>query len=363
MSFTTKKSSSRLKISSKDKINLLEQLSNLLNSWIPITNSFKIMIYQTKNKNIKALFQDIINKLNKWDNLQDIFRLYPKIFSIFDTSIIEMWEVTWKLWDAIETIKIKAEKDKELRGKIIWALIYPSVIITLSIWMIWIFMIYVIPKIQKMYKDARVNLPDLTQTIISISNFLQRNILEICLSIIFVIIAVSIFKNNKRTKIYFDTFVLHIPLFGPLLKKKTLALFSSSLGTLLKSWVIINTSLEITSKALENDRYEKALKKVISWVSKWVELSTLMGINEISQWKENFLFPIELSSIVKIWEQTWNMAELLLKISKKYNKEIDEIVKNIGTAIEPIVILWVWWIIWTIIMAIMLPFFNMVNVI
>jgi len=88
-----------------------------------------------------------------------------------------------------------------------------------------------------------------------------------------------------------------------------------------------------------------------------------MWINEIQSWKENFLFPIELASVVKIWEETWNLSNLLIKISIKMNKEIDDIVKNIQTAIEPLVIVLVGWIIWTLIMAIMLPFFNMVNVI
>lgn len=88
-----------------------------------------------------------------------------------------------------------------------------------------------------------------------------------------------------------------------------------------------------------------------------------MWIDDIENWKENFLFPIELASVIKIWEQTWRLSELLSKIWIKYNKQIDELVKNMQTAIEPIVIIVVWWIIWTLIMAIMLPFFNMVNVI
>jgi type II secretory pathway component PulF len=157
--------------------------------------------------------------------------------------------------------------------------------------------------------------------------------------------------------------ILRIPIFGPLIKKKILALFAQSLWVLLKNWVIINKSLEISSKTLENDYYEKHLVEITSGISKWVELSTLMWINDIQSGKENFLFPIELSSVVKIWEETWNLANLLIKISLKMNREIDYLIKNIQSAIEPIVIICIWWIVWTLIMAIMLPFFNMVNVI
>jgi len=350
-------------ISSKEKIIFLEQLSNLLNSWIPIINSFKIMSYQTKEKKIKKLINIFLSKINKWLSIKEIASGFPKIFNQFDLSIIEMWEVTWKLWESIDLIRDKEEKTKELKWKILWALVYPMVIVSLSIAMIIVFMVYVIPKVKKMYKDAKVNLPDLTQTVIDISQFMQDNVAYIILWIIIFIIAIITFKTNKKTKIYWDKFIIKIPIFWPLIKKKILAMYAWNLGILLKRWIMINTALEISSQTLENYFYEKEIKKIISWISTWKELSDMMWINEITSWKENPYFPIELSSIVKIWEQTWKLPELLLKISNKFKKEIDNIVKNLATAIEPLVIVIVWVIVWVLIMAIMLPFFNMVNVI
>jgi len=337
---------SSVSISLKDKISLLDQLSNLLHSWIPITNSFKIMMFQTRDKKIKQVLEKALDLLNKWENLEKIFKIFPKIFTIFDVSIIRMWEVTGKIADAIDTIKVKEEKTKELKWKIVGALVYPMVIIALSIWMVWVFMVYVIPKIQKMYKDAKVNLPELTQNVIAISEFLQNNLLQVILWIIIFIFLFGLFKNSNHTKIYYDRMVLKVPLFWPLIQKKILAMFTSTLGTLLHNWVIINQSLEITSHALENNYYEKDLIKVTQEVSKWVELSKLMWIMEIHKWKQHPLYPIELASIVKIWEQTWKMSELLLKLSEKYNREIDNVVKNIWTAIEPIVIIVVGLIVW-----------------
>ncbi len=354
---------SNIKISSKEKIAFLEQLSNLLNSWIPIINSLKIMSYQTKNKKIKKIIEIFLNKINKGQSIEKIAKTFPKIFNQFDLSIIKMWEVTWKLWESIELIKEKEEKNKELRGKIIWALIYPIVIISLSIAMIIVFMVYVIPKVQKMYKDAKVNLPALTQNVIDISKFMQENVNYILWGFFLFIIAIYIFKTHKKTKIYWDKFILNIPIFWNLIKKKILALYAWNLWLLLSRWVIINEALKISAQTLENDFYEKEIEKIISWISTWKELSTMMWIDKIASGKENSYFPIELSSVVKIWEQTWKLPDLLLKVSKKFKKEIDNIVKNLATAIEPLVIVWVWIIVWILIMAIMLPFFNMVNVI
>lgn len=352
-----------IKISSKNKIAFLEQLSNLLNSGIPIINALKIMSYQSSDKNIKKIIKTTIENINKWLSLKDSFKKYNKIFSNFDTSIIEMWEKTWKLWKSIEIVKLKEEKEKELRWKILWAMIYPMIIITLATIMIFVFMIYVIPKITDMYKDAKVNLPELTQTVINISNFLQNNIIEIIISIFIFIFLFSIFKTNSKTKIYYDKLILSIPLFWNLIQKKILSLLSSNMWILLSSWILINESLKISSWALENAYYEKEINKIIDWISQWKDLSETMWINEINSKNKNKYFPVDFSSTVKIWEQTWNLAKLLSKLSIKYNKEIDNIVKNLSTAIEPTVIVIVWIIIWTLIMAIMLPFFNMVNVI
>ncbi len=358
-----KQNNKNLKISTKEKLNFLESFSSLLNSGIPISNALKIIEYQTKSNKTKILIEQIIKNVNSWINLEECFIQFPKIFNNFDVSLIKMWEVTGKLWDTIETIKNKEEKAKELKTKVIGALIYPMVIMSLATIMIWIFMIYVIPKITDMYKDAKVNLPDLTQTVINFSNFLQEKYYLIIVIFVILIFLIKIFKTHKKTKIYWDKFTLNIPIFWWLIRKKILALFTSSMGTLLSQWVMINDALKITAWALENDYYEKEILKITRNVSSWKVLSEEMWIDLISTWKESPYFPIELSSVIKIWEQTGKMPELLSKISIKFNKEIDNIVKNLATAIEPIVIMAVWWIVWTIIMAVMLPFFNMVNVI
>jgi len=352
-----------IKLSSKEKIFFLEQLSNLLNSWVPIINSFKILELQTKNKKLQKIIKKALQDLATWKALSTIFKKFPKTFNSFDIAILEMWELTWELGNSIDLIMQKEEKQKELRWKIIWALIYPIVIVSLSIWMIFVFMLYVIPKVKDMYADAKANLPSLTTTVIQISEFIEKNILHIGIGIFITILLIKIFKSSKYTKIYWDNFILRIPIFGNLIKKWILALFTNSLWTLIEKWIIINKALEISTKSLQNAYYEKELRKINQRLKKWEALSTLMWINDISKWKQNFYFPIELSSIVKIWEQTWKTPELLQKISKKFNKEIDNITKNLSKAIEPIVIIIVWIIVGTLIMAIMLPFFNMVNVI
>ncbi|MDQ7023579.1 MAG: type II secretion system F family protein [Candidatus Gracilibacteria bacterium] len=306
-----------IKISTKEKINFLESFSSLLNSGIPITNALKIIEYQTKSKKTKILINKILQNINSGIKLEESFLQFPKIFNNFDVSLIKMGEITGKLGDTIETIKNKEEKSRELKSKVIGALVYPMIIMSLTTIMIGIFMVFVIPKITDMYKDAKVNLPDLTQSVINISNFLQEKYYLIILGFIIFIFLIKIFKTHKKTKIYCDKAVLHIPIFGGLIRKKILSLFASSMGTLLTQGVMINDALKITSGALENDYYQKEILRITYAISSGKVLSEEMGINLISSGKKSPYFPIELSSIIKIGEQTGKMPSLLSKIRYK----------------------------------------------
>ena len=351
-----------ISISQKQKIQLFDSLYNLINSGIPITNSLSILLFQTKNKDIKYVLETTLKDISKWKKMEDCLKNFPKSFNNFDIYMVRMWEVTGKVAQALETIKEREEKNAELKTKVIWALIYPAIIVSLSIAMIIGFMLFVIPRVQKMYADAKVSLPDLTQNVIDASVFLQENYILLMALLIITIVWIMTFKKHPVTQIYYDYLVLKIPIFWPLMRKKILAIFSHTLGTLLQNGIMINEALDITKKSLDNIYYEKRIEHIWEELSEWIALSESMWIKKLKDSLEDPYFPLELASIVKIWEQTGKLPNLLIKISQKFNKEIDIIVKGLSTAIEPIVIIAVGAIVGTMVMAILLPFFNMVNV-
>lgn len=358
--FFKKNNKKNIKLSQKQKILFFEWLYNLVESWIPISKAIGILYFQTKDKNIKQIIDIISKDISKGIKLQDSLSWFKRSFSNFDIYMIKMWEVTWKLANSFNIIKTREEKNNDIKSKIIWSMIYPIIIITLSVIMIIGFMTFVIPRVQKMYFDAKINLPNLTQKVIDISVYLQTNYIKLLWILIWIIFLIIFFKKNSKTKIYFDKYILKIPLFWDLIRKKILNIFSNTLWTLMSNWISIQEALNISKNSLENAYYEKEIEYIIEQIWEWIPLSDLMWIKDLT--KENPFFPIELSSIVKIWEQTWKMPNLLIKISQKFERDIDKTVKNLQTAIEPIVIIIVWWIVWTLIMAILLPFFNMVNV-
>ncbi|EKE26605.1 MAG: hypothetical protein ACD_4C00233G0006 [uncultured bacterium (gcode 4)] len=364
----------------KQKILFFENLWNLITSWIPVIQALDIIIFQTKAMKLKKIWNKIKEDIELWESLFKVSLKNKKIFNIFDMAMLEIWDATWQIWRSLELISEKEEKEMNLKRKVLQVMIYPISIIIVTLMMITSIMIYVIPKIELMYKESNVNLPELTTIVISVSHFFVNNILSVLIWIFLTVYLLYLLLKNKNVKYFADKNILSIPLFGEIIKKKILVNFTDFLSTLLASGVIINKALLIIKSGTANSYYSKELTKIIDDIKNWMPLSDSMWWNYIFlQNKENLsfqeknelekakkrsqLFPIELTTGVKIWEQTWTLAKMLHKSSLRYSKDIDNTIKNLSTMLEPIIIVVIWGIVGTIILAILLPFLNIANVI
>lgn len=363
-----------MKINQKQKIFFLDNLSSLINAWIPFIQALDIIAFQSKTKKMSDILNFLKKEISWWENFFRISQKLPWVFNVFDNAMIETWEATGQIWKALEVIVKKEEKEFELNKKIKQALTYPIAIVIVTLAMLTVIMTYVIPKIEWIYKESNVNLPSLTQTVIEISHFFVNNIVGIIIWILLLWLGFSqLYQRNKQFKSIYDRKILDIPLFWELIKKKTLVHFVDFLSTLMWSWIIINKALAIIKWAMSNSFYAEMTEMLSQEVKLWNPLSAAMWVEIMDSNKttaekkllinKNYAFPIELSTAVKIWEQTWTLSKMLQKTSIRYTKEIDNTVKNLSTMLEPIIIVVIGWIVWVIIMAILLPFLNMVNVI
>lgn len=197
------------------------------------------------------------------------------------------------------------------------------------------------------------------------------------IGIVLCIIGFIFALRNPRFRYGFDRYILTIPIFGSLIRKKILIIFTEFLATLLNAGILINRSLSIVRTGMENTYYETEIDAIILDIKAGKTLSAALGgeyierkirgetigDNEVGFKRRIACFPIELSMSVKIGEQTGSLAHMLEKIAVRYNKDVDATIKGLSSMIEPIIIIGIGGIVGVIIMAIMLPFFNMVNVI
>jgi len=342
--------------------------------------AIQIILFQAKKQKVKDLCDHLSKSIETGEPFYKVAAKLPKIFTVFDVAILEMWDATGQIGRSFEIIATKEEREADLSRKIKAALIYPMTIVFVAVSMVTVIMTYVVPKIEGMYREANVNLPGITQWLIDVSHFIQNNLLLLVILIGWGIIGGMYALKNRIARKWFDTNILKIFLFGNIIKKRVLITFCEFLSTLLNSGILINKALLIVKNGIGNVYYEDEIMQIIEEIKAGKTLSSTMWSDLIERQsgdlsapenkaalelaiRRNDFFPIELWTAVKIGEQTGTLGKMLDRVSARYNKEVDGVIKNLSAMLEPIIIMVLGVVVGTMILAIMLPFFNMVNVV
>lgn len=366
-----------LKLSRTEKILFLDNFGSLITAGIPIVRALQIIYFQSKNPRIRSLSAYIKGAIEQGRRIPQVCMDAPKVFSPFDRAMFEMGEATGKIGQILEIITEREEKQLELDRKIRQALVYPASIVLVSIIMIVIIMTYVVPKIEKIYHDSHVNLPRLTQTVIDISHFVRDDGVAVLFALVACFGLATIALRHPSVRYTVDRLIFRIPIFGDMMRKKTLIVFTEFLSTLLGAGILINRALLIIRSGMNNAYYEREIDGIIEDIRVGKALSSGLGAEYIERKIRGEkdatgdrlyanridCFPVELSMAVSIGEQTGTLSKMLQKTALRYNKEVDASVRNLSSMLEPIIIVVIGGIVGVIIMAIMLPFFNMVNVV
>jgi len=348
------------RISFRDLLFFFDQLETLIGSGVTLIDSLLIIQAQAKKRALKKLYGDMIHRINSGMGLAETMYLYPKIFPHMHSALIEAGEKSGNLKNVLSQIADELESSQDFVRKIKGAMFYPVLLLILAITMVTGMMIFVIPKVAKLYKESNARLPALTQKVIDISNFISAKypiILLIAFGGIFILWL--LISKTKIGKLLWENFVSIIPIFGNINKQKNLMMFASNLGMLLQSGVLIGDAFEITEKTIDNIHYKRALAEIRHGIILGKNISEMMGLEDIKtqKFKENKLFPLQVAQMIHIGEITGILAKMLMKIRINYRKSIDYTLKNISTMIEPLMIFIVAILVGSILLAVMLPFF------
>lgn len=340
------------KIKTKDKAYFYRLLATMVNSWLTLLKSVSILKEQEQNPVLKKILVKFEKEIKTWKNLSYCMSLYPWSFDSSEIWIIESWEKTWKLNWALLTLSSQVEKIASMNWKLKSALMYPAMIILVVLWVIIVMMTKVVPNLVEIFWDKE-SLPASTKTLISISDFFVNYTLVFIIWVFIALGLVSFWKNTPSWKYAFDNIMIRMPIFGPIIKKIILSRFARVLSTLLSSWVSIVESLRITSGALWNEVYAQRVLLLRDDVKQWIK------IWEALDW--DTLFPIMLIQMIKVWEQTAQLDNIILKVADFYDEEINNVVSTINKLLEPIVIVFMAVVIWAIALWIMQPIMQIAN--
>jgi len=337
----------------KQLILFTQKLYNLINSRVELLSALRLLEKNCQNRTEKILLSDIIKNIKDGLSFSNCLSRYPQYFPLLYINIIHTGETTGKLKDALIQLLDYLRRFDDLKTKVKQALAYPIFMTLVGIGTIFVMLTFVLPRLAGMFDDFQAQLPMPTLILLNISNFLKSYWLFI---IVFVAILIFFLKSKLggRQSI-FSRMKYYIPIAKDIVYKQSVANFSRSLSLLLKSGVNLLSALSDAGPIMGNPVYVSQLELVRRDISEGMPFSDALAKFKI--------FPDFFISMVRVGEEGGRLDSVLADIAESYEKEIEADLKTVSSLIEPAIILALGLVIGAMVIAMLLPIFNMNSII
>jgi len=327
--------------------------STMLHAGLPLVSCLHILIEQTDNPRMKHALQDIYKKVKEGTTLSHALSHHPLLFPSLMSHMVEAGEVVGMLDEILCRLASHFEKEYQMNKKIKSAMTYPGMVSGIATLLVLFILTYVLPIFVQMFANMNKELPLLTRLLLMVSNFIRNFFPFIILATVISGYFIQISYRQERTRMWIDDVLIRIPIIGLLSRKISIARFSRTLGTLLYGGVPIITALEIVRKTLGNLSMVKALAQAQTGIKEGRSLATTLAQSKI--------FTPMVIQMVAIGEESGALDDMLENIATFYENDVDDMVCRLQSAIEPIVIAALGIVIGLIIIAIMVPFFDIMT--
>lgn len=330
-------------------------LSTMLSTGLPLTDTMGNLVLQTNNAYFKDILRSIAHDIQSGVSMSESMARYPKVFSDLYVNLIKVGEASGKVDDVLSRLADSLESSLEFKARVQGAMIYPLIVSTAMLGIGIFMLVAIIPKIADVYHEFGAELPLPTRILVGLSNFVTNYTIFALIGVALLIYAYKTIRNNQTGDYLLNNLVFKLPIFGELNMEIILTVTTKTLAILLSSGVAIIDALEITAKTLGNNIFRSGFHKAISFVEKGVPLSLAF--------RRNPDFPAMMGQLMAIGEETGTLDKSLERISKFYGDSAERKVKNLTTMLEPVLILFMGAMIGLLAIAVLLPMFNLVNVI
>lgn len=318
-------------VSKKDLVIFARQLATMSESNVPVVKSLRILVRQTAHPTFKSIVTHVADDVDSGAKLSVAMSKFPKVFDHFFVYMIRAGETTGRLDQALNYLADQKEKDYELGGKIISALIYPALILSGLVTVFVLMMVKVIPKMLELVTQTGADIPWSTRFLQTVSRTFTLGWPYMVGTVVILVAVYLIMRRQPAGRFVIDRVLLILPVFGPLYQKIYLTRFSRSLSNLLQSGVPINKSLDIVGDIVGNAVY----RRLIMQASADVEAGKTMS----GTFSHTRFIPLMLVQMIGVGEETGRIDALLSKAAEFYSKEVDRTTTNLVVLIEPLVII------------------------
>ena len=362
------------KVGLKDLVIFTRELSTMVSAGVPLPRSLETLAGQTENKFFKGIIHEVVHDVESGMPLADALAKHPHAFSEIYVNMVRAGEAGGILDDILKKLATQVEKDATIRKKIKSAMAYPIVILTVTIIAFFGIMLFIVPKIGKIFKDLggpNAQLPVYTRAMLSVSDFLIHpaiiqhmplfnktpivdHIPDVAFIIVlFFVIVVYIrrYIHTERGSYKFHHLLLRVPILGPIIIKIVVARFARTFASLMGAGVSVLEALQVTGKAVGNHYIQKELEGIAEAVRNGKPLGKQLLAAEY--------FPPIVGQMVSVGEETGKTDEILLKVADFYEEEVDAVIDGIASIIEPVMIIVLGAIVGLIAASVMGPIANL----
>lgn len=309
-----------------------QQLANLIKSGMSLKQALESIARQQRGKPLGAILDQVAAELVQGANLSDALGRHPRVFTRLYTNMVRAGEQSGTLPEVLKRLTEHYERIADIREKVVSALLYPAIVLVVGIGVVFVFMVFMLPKFAQMFKDLGATLPLPTRMLIAVGDTASNPWVLLGLAAV-ITGCVAGYKRAMRTqegRFALDRFKLRVPIVSSALKAAFFSQFSRTLATLLANGVPVLTALKIVEDTMTNSVLAHEIAKARERVTDGTTISAPLAAGRI--------FPSLLIEMLAIGEQTGDMPTALNNVADLYEQELTQDVKRFTTLLEPVVI-------------------------
>lgn len=330
------------------------QFSVMIDAGLPLVQCLEILASQQENKTFQKVLTGTRSSVEGGATLSASMQQYPKVFDALYVNMVEAGETGGILDTILQRLSGYIEKNVKLQRAVKSALVYPVGVLTIAAGVITLLLWKVVPIFATLFAGLGVDLPLPTRIVIAASHFVGSIFgFLIFVGVVGFVLAIKFWYGTPQGRLAIDATLLKLPILGLLLRKIAVARFTRTLGTLISSGVPILEGLDITARTSGNAVVERALLKVRKSLEEGKSLTEPL--------RESAVFPGMVTQMISVGEQTGAMDAMLQKIADFYEDEVDAAVKDLLTALEPIMIVFLGVVVGGVVISMYLPLFSLIG--
>ena len=340
-------------VSSKELAVFTRQFSVMIDAGLPLVQAIESLSDQSENKFFRKTLSGVRSDVESGGTLATAMRAHPKVFDELYTNMIAAGEAGGILDTILQRLSTYIEKSVKLKRAVRSALIYPCAILFIAACVVTVILVYVVPTFLTLFAGLNVPLPLPTKIVIALSHFMTRYGLFLLVGLVILFFALRSYYSTENGRYNIDALLLKLPVFGMLLRKIAVARFARTLATLISSGVPLLEALEVTGKTAGNAVVERAIMNTRKAIEQ--------GRTIVDPLKETGVFPPMVTQMIGVGEQTGALDAMLSKVAEFFEDEVDSAVKDLLTALEPMLIVFLGFVVGGIVISMYLPLFTLID--